>query len=122
MKENLLANGRRNLAHVMLWMAGVVFFSFAAWLWLELARFFLTDRAYERLVECDCRSRDQVETLLASFRQEEIIEVGDGTAPLARYMTQSRQYVRFTILGARRGIDVVFDHEGNVIAVWPDYE
>jgi hypothetical protein len=122
MRERLLKNDQKTLAHLTLWMMGVVFLSFVVWLWLELARYVLTDRAYERLVECDCKSRDQVDRLLASFRQAEMIEVGKETAPLARHMTQDRQYIRFTILGARRGIDVVFDHEGNVIAVWPDYE
>lgn len=122
MKKRLLGNGRRTVAYWACWVAGGVAIVFVGWLWLEIARFFLTDHAYSQLVEGNVTTREEVERILDGFRQEVVTELDGESAPLAKHLGPNREYVRFTLLGARHGIDVVFDSQGNIVALWPDYE
>jgi len=88
-----------------------------------VACYFLTDSAYERLTATRPSTRADVLRALPSFKEVRVTDP-ERMQPLLRDNLEAGEasvYFRYTkYLGFP--IDVVYDDEGNIHGLWPEYE
>ncbi len=82
--------------------------------------YLFVDRAYERLVAIRPADRQSLEAELRGFSGERLLDSSRMQQELAASLTGEREYWRYRRFGL--AIDVVYEPDGSVYAMWPDYE
>jgi hypothetical protein len=100
---------------VVLMCAGVLYLTFL------IGCYLLTDRAYEVMIAGPHSNRAEVEAALARFKKKIITDKTKMGGQLSAVVQPNMEYTRYTRYGGL-GIDIVYDEQGRVIAIWPKYE
>ena len=80
-----------------------------------------TDVAYERLATLQPKTRGEVEATLIGFRGCRVSEPDAMQPGLRDKLGKDRQYWRYTRYPGF-SIDVVYEPDGSVFSLWPEYE
>jgi hypothetical protein len=92
----------------------------AAFVVVNLAQYWLIDMAYDRLISLDPKTRTDVVVALNGFRETRITDPAVAAPLLRAQLTGTNAYFRYTRYGG--AIDVVYDKDGKVTRIWPEYE
>ncbi len=101
---------------------GLVAVSLLALYAASLYAYFATDASYERLVSERPATRAQVEMILSGFHRSRVTDRHLMNVEIEKAMTPAMHYERYTKYGMGGGIDVVYGSQGEVVAIWPNYE
>lgn len=87
----------------------------------QLFLYWRTDAVYEELVASHPRTRAEVEDRLAGFLGARVTEPAAMQTILSEKLGSEREYWRYTRYPGF-SIDVVYEPDGSVFSLWPDYE
>ncbi len=87
----------------------------------QLYLYWRTDTVYEELAASSPRSRSEVESILSGFRGDRVTDRASMQPVVREKLGSEREYWRYT---KYRGfsIDVVYEPDGSVFSLWPEYE
>ena len=91
------------------------------WLAVVLGSYFLTDRAYENMIAGPHGDIYEVEAALDGFNKSLISDRSEMGGQLSAVVQPGMEYTRYSRY-CDMAIDVVYDKQHRVVAVWPAYD